>query len=64
MGATAVRIFERNQILSDQLMQREIIEEANKLRRKFAPLTSALIKETCLRRTVLIFYRDRNIWRR
>jgi hypothetical protein len=37
-------------------MQREIIEVASKLRRKFAPLKSALIKEACLRRTVLVLY--------
>jgi hypothetical protein len=37
-------------------MRREIIEAASKLRRKFAPLKSALIEEACLRRTVLVLY--------
>ena len=56
VDATVARKFEHNQRLIDQLMQREIIEVASKLRRKFAPLKSALIKEACLRRTVLVLY--------
>lgn len=56
VDATAARKFEHNQRLIDQLMQREIIEVASKLRRKFAPLKSALIKKACLRRTVLVLY--------
>lgn len=60
--AIVVRKFEHNQRLTDQLMRREIIEVASKSRRKFAPLKSALIKEACLRRTVLVLYRDRDIW--
>ncbi len=56
VDATAARKFERNQRLTEQLMRREIIEAASKLRRKFAPLKSALIKEACLRRTVLVLY--------
>lgn len=54
VDATVARKFERNQILTGRLTRREIIEEASKLRRKFAPLKSALIKEACLRRAVLV----------
>lgn len=64
VDATVVRIFEHNQKSTEQLKQREIIEVASKLRRRFAPLKSALIKEACLRRIVLVLYRDRDIWRR
>ena len=54
-GAIVERKFAHNQRSTWQLMQREIIEEASKLRRRFAPPKSALIKKTCLGRTVLVF---------
>lgn len=52
--AIAVKRSEHNQKLNEQLRQIKIIGEANKLRRRFAPLKSALIKEACLRRAVFV----------
>jgi hypothetical protein len=54
VGAIAERRFEHNQKSNDQLVQIKIIEVTNKLRRKFAPLKSALIKEACLRCAVFV----------